>query len=107
MKLINLTKNAVRMPNGMTVEPSGLISQCNYKYTTVGEVDGVPLVVSEIQSITNIPPTQKKGVMYIVPSMVRSALPDRTDLMSPCKLIRASSGLVVGCASFEVNDYKE
>lgn len=105
MKLINLTKNAVRLPNGATVEPSGLISQVNYKYTTVGEFDGIPLVVSEITAITNIPPTQKQGVMYIVPSMVRVALPDRTDLLSPCKLIRASTGHVVGCASFEVNDY--
>lgn len=93
------------MPNGVTVEPSGLISQVNYKYTTVGDLDGVPLVVSEVIAITNIPPTQKPGVMYIVPSMVRTSLPERTDLLSPCKLIRTTTGHVVGCASFEVNDY--
>lgn len=104
MKLINLTKNPVVLPNGSTIEPSGYVSQANYKHIKVGEIDGVPLLVAKVQSITNIPEKEDPNTMFIVPSVVRLAMPKRMDLMSPSKLVRDKSGVIVGCNAFEVND---
>ena len=104
MKLINLTKNPVVLPNGSIIEPSGFVSQATFKYSKVGEIDGIPLLVSKIQSITNIPEKQDPGIMYIVPSVVRIEMPHRADLMSPSKLVRDKSGVIVGCNAFEVNN---
>jgi hypothetical protein len=104
MKVINLTKNPVILPNGSTIEPSGYISQATYHYEKVGEIEGTPLLVAQVQSVTNIPEKPRKDTMFIVPSVVRLALPDRPDLMSPSKLVRDKAGWIVGCNAFEVND---
>lgn len=104
MKLINLTKNPVVLPNGSIIEPCGYVSQANFKHLKVGEVDGVPLLVAKVQTITNIPEKEDPKTMYIVPSVVRLAMPHRMDLMSPSKLVRDKSGVIVGCNAFEVNE---
>jgi hypothetical protein len=44
-----------------------------------------------------------KGILYIVPGYVRTALPNRTDLASPTKLIRDGAGKIVGCGALEIN----
>jgi hypothetical protein len=43
------------------------------------------------------------GILYIVPGYVRTALPNRTDLASPTKLIRDGAGKIVGCGALEIN----
>ena len=65
-------------------------------------MEGVPMMVSEHAGVSNLPES-KRGVIYIVPSHVREALPERGDLASPSKLIRNSVGHVIGCGALQVN----
>ena len=60
------------------------------------------MMVSEHAGVSNLP-EPKRGVIYIVPSHVREALPERGDLASPSKLIRNSVGHVIGCGALQVN----
>ncbi len=54
-----------------------------------GEVVGLPPVV--------------EGVYLIVSRLVKSALPDRPDLVCPAELVRDARGNVIGCKSFSLN----
>lgn len=65
-------------------------------------MEGVPMMVSEHAGVSNLPES-KRNVIYIVPSHVREALPERGDLASPSKLIRNSAGHVIGCGALQVN----
>jgi hypothetical protein len=65
-------------------------------------MEGVPMMVSEHAGVSNLPES-KRNVIYIVPSHVREALPERGDLASPSKLIRNSVGHVIGCGALQVN----
>ena len=101
MKLVNLTPNSIKLPSGKTIQPSGFVARANTSYEKVGDVVGVPLVMSHVDSISNVP-DPKPDTLYIVPTVVRVALSFRDDVVSPCKLIR-ENGVVVGCSSFETN----
>lgn len=81
--------------------PSGIVARSNPRYEQVGEVMGVPLLVSSTESVSNLPEPEP-GTLLIVPTIVRVALPHRKDLISPCKLIRDGS-TITGCSSFEIN----
>ena len=47
-------------------------------------------------------PDEESGVRYIVSRLVKSALPERSDLIVPADLIRDESGQITGCRAFEV-----
>ncbi len=64
--------------------------------------DGVGLYRTEYGEVTGLPDPQE-GVLYIVPAMVRNALPERTDLASPGALIRNEQGQPIGCDGLDVN----
>ena len=53
-----------------------------------GEVEGLP--------------DEESGVRFIVSRLVKSALPERRDLIVPADLIRDASGQIIGCRAFEV-----
>jgi hypothetical protein len=102
MKLINLTPHTIKLSNGEEVRPTGYVSRVNTTQSQVDLIRGIPVLVSNISKTVNLP-EEEPGVCYIVPSVVRLMAPDRLDLLSPTKLIRDSSGSVVGCGAFERN----
>ena len=44
-------------------------------------------------------PEYKERTFYIVSQWVRSALPDRTDLLVPAEVVRDPAGVIIGCHS--------
>jgi len=52
--------------------------------------------------VENLPP-QTAGTLYIVSALVRSALPERGDLISPGEQIRDEKGVPVACKGFNIN----
>ena len=108
MPIINLTKhevNIVRPEGTYTLEgvdkPARVKSQTEIlgwmhengfafpvQRTNYGEVEGLPDPVA--------------GTIYLVSSMVASALPERTDLVVPADRIKDSSGNITGCRSLGV-----
>jgi hypothetical protein len=102
MIIINLTPHAINVGGHPAIEPSGEIARVNAQTSQVGELNGIPVIETKSNGISGLP-SEKEGVVYIVPSMVRQFLPRRRDLVSPAKLLRNRSGVVIGCAGFEIN----
>ena len=63
------------------------------KVDTVEGIDIYEVVYGEVTGL----PEFKEGVYYVVSAMVRQALPERKDLLSPGQLIRNEEGQPVGC----------
>ena len=70
-----------------------------------------PIEGSQYIMVTNwgqalrLPPSRKEGdrpVYFIVSSVVKTACPDRFDLVVPSKTIRNAQGKVFACSSFSV-----
>jgi len=61
-------------------------------------IEGIP-VFSVTYGSGNMP-EQVSGVAYIVSALVRSAYPDRTDLLIPHGLVRDDDGNIIGCRGF-------
>lgn len=102
MKLVNLTPHTISLPNGTTIEPTGYVARANLHYNQIMEWEGVTFFSTEMKAISNVP-APEKDTYFIVPVIVRVNMPDRTDLLSPTRLIRNNKGEIVGCAAFEVN----
>jgi hypothetical protein len=102
MKIINLTPHPINASGHPAIEPSGEIARVNAQTSQTGDINGIPVMETKSNGISGLPP-EKKGVVYIVPSMVRQLLPLRRDLVSPAKLLRDRNGVVIGCVGFEMN----
>lgn len=110
MRVINMTPHAVNLlsPDGaelMTFQPSGSLIRLTTNTVAAGEVevDGVtiPLTTTAFGNPEGLPAFQE-GTMYIVSALIKSALPDRTDLVVPNEAVRDEQGRIVGCRSFGV-----
>jgi len=53
--------------------------------TIFGQAEGLPMAI--------------EGTFFIVSQIVKSALPDRTDLLVPAEVVRNETGQIVGCRS--------
>jgi len=102
MNLVNLTAHTINVQGLQPIETSGYIARVHTNLHQDGEVNGVPIFVRSGETVVNLP-QPKEGVMFIVTSYVREALPDRKDLLSPTKFTRDKNGVVIGCTAFEIN----
>jgi hypothetical protein len=68
-----------------TVQDSPLADGTPTSITSFGEPEGLP--------------DFKEGTFYIVSQLVKSALPERTDLLVPAEVVRDEKGNIVGCKS--------
>jgi hypothetical protein len=102
--LTNLTPHAIHLHNAGHIEtlPSVGVARVTETRAPVGAVDGLPLEVASHGAVEGLP-EPREGVLLIVSAMVRSALPDRTDLASPGEVVRDAAGKVVGCRTLTVN----
>lgn len=63
---------------------------------------GVPVDTEDFNLLSEIP-APVDGVFYVVPQLVRKALPDRADLLSPGEKALDGGGRVVGCKNLVAN----
>ncbi len=113
MQLMNLTPHDITYYVGKTpsVFPkSGIVarvSQDNYpsRLSENSEFDGLALVTSKYGEGIDLPLPQD-GIVFIVSAIVRSAYPDRFDLISPdsgSTAIRNEAGQIIGVTQFIAN----
>ena len=107
MKFLNLPPHAinVEVQTGdfpLCIPPSGILPRVKTETRTVGETDGIRLTSTEAYEIVDLVP-EEEGVMLIVSAMVRTAAPERKDLVSPSGLTRDAAGRVTGCTGFDIN----
>lgn len=110
-KIINLTPHGVKVkfsnPFGEYVYLSEGVARVATEEVFVGYLmapEGeIPLYRTEFHSVEGLP-EESEGTFYIVSLAVRTALPERKDLISPTKLIRDEAGRVVGAEAFSINE---
>lgn len=81
----------------VTIHNSGLI---RLKATTVADepIDGIPTSRTAFGEPEGLP-EYEEGTYYIVSQLVKSALPQRTDLLVPAEVVRDADGNIIGCKS--------
>lgn len=117
MRIINLTPHTINILRAglagpepvLNIPPSGNVARLEVERKEVDIISfangenllgddghrGISLYESIFGEPTDLPP-QKKGVIYIVPSLFRSGF-DRDDLWGAGELIRDSIGKPIGC----------
>jgi hypothetical protein len=109
MKFVNLTPHVITLIDGPTFAPSGSVARVKVsrRLVCLTEVDGTdnPNIRFFAPSFGEVEglPEKLEGVALIVSAMVRNALPDREDLISPGNLERDKDGNVIGCDGFDWN----
>jgi hypothetical protein len=104
MTVINKTPHPVYVVDGegkviRTYEKDATPIRLASKTVSAGALpDGTPLTATEFGEPEGLPAYQE-GTWYIVSQIVKSALPDRTDLLVPAEVVRDSAGQIVGCKS--------
>ncbi len=104
-KFVNFTPHAVTETLSGKVFPSHGVARISSVSTELTHpVTGAPtgLFVTSFGEAIGLP-KPSKDVVVIVSAMVRQALPDRTDLVSPGELVRDDEGRPVGCRGFATN----
>lgn len=111
MQLVNLTPHNVTVINprggeNHVIPASGTVARMSTNRVDVDHInlDGFALVFynTTYGDPVNLPdPTP--GVRYIVSALIRTALPDRKDLVSPADFVRDENGQILGCKSFDIN----
>ncbi len=64
----------------------------------VGNIGKVPITKTIFKEAQGLP-SYKEGVYYVVSQLVKSSLPQRTDLLVPAQILRDEKKRIVGCMS--------
>lgn len=101
--IINLTPHDVSVHTGsgiVTIPRSGIVARVSEARRPGHSIehDGHTLLVEESSfgEVVDLP-SPEAGVHLLVSALVRSACPDRPDLVSPGPLVRDADGRAVGC----------
>lgn len=99
-KIINLTPHQIiifneRMQVIKIIESEGA-ARVSEQRKMSSEIDGIPLIYKTFGEVEGLPEA-KEDVYYIVSNLVRTALPDRKDLLVPCNNIKDAKGNIIGC----------
>lgn len=92
----NLTPHDINIViNGTitTIEKSGVVARVGSVIVPCGEINGIPLVITNWGSVIDLP-AQEEGVFLIVSTLVKEKA-NRSDLLSPNGLVRDAAGNVV------------
>jgi hypothetical protein len=111
-RLVNLTPHEVIIHHYgqvTAVAPSGVVARVAQKtwavrtaWDAVSKTQCIPLVRAEYGPVEGLS-DPVEDTLYIVSSMVRLAVPDRSDVASPADLVRDLGGKIVGCTALEIN----
>lgn len=99
-EFVNLTPHSINEVNtGITYPPSGNVARVETVTAFAGNIEGVPTYTTTFTDVEGLP-NPNKGVYYIVSALVRVAVPNRKDVVSPGELLRDPDGRPVGCNGF-------
>lgn len=102
MNFINLTPHAINLIDGPSFPPSGNVARVAVSRQLVVKWNEVKLFAPSFGEVEGLPEPQE-DTAFIVSALVRTALPDREDLLSPGNLVRDDKGAVIGCDGFDSN----
>ena len=101
-KILNMTPHPVNIIDEenkviLSIQPTGLV---RLKAITVKKdsINGIPTSSTEFGQPDGLPDFSF-GTFIIVSQLVKSALPQRTDLLVPAEVVRDKEGNIIGCRS--------
>jgi len=98
-RIVNLTPHPINIVGGETIPASGIVARCEETTAPAGMLNGIPLVVKRFGAVVGLPDAVE-GVVYIVSSLVRTALGNsRPDVLTVGETVRDDKGRIVGCTS--------
>lgn len=106
MKIINLCPHAIHIHTKfgkISIEPSGEVARCEEITKPVYLLDEAIPIVSKAYSLVTGLPDPQAGTIYLVSMLVRSTLPNRSDLLSPGDAVRDEKGVIIGCTNLVCN----
>ena len=102
MNFVNLTPHVVRLNNGISFEPSGIVARVAADLQDVVTVSGVHFFRQTFGEVEGLP-EQVPGTMYIVSGLVLSAVA-RGDCVAPAtgskETIRDENGQIISVPGF-------
>ena len=102
MKFVNLTPHAIKLNDGTTFPPSGVVARVAADLQEVETVGGVQLYRQTFGDVEGLPEVIP-GTIYIVSALVFSAV-DRNDCVAPAtsskETIRNEAGQIVSVPGF-------
>jgi hypothetical protein len=100
MNIINMTPHDINIINGATIPSSGTI-RLKAETVPAGQINGINLTKTVYSEPVGLPEI-KEGTLYIVSQLVKTALPDRVDLLVPAEVVRDDKGNIIGCKSLGI-----
>ena len=100
-EVVNLTPHAITVVGHGEIPTAGLVPRVAMKTKAAGLVAGFPTSFTEYGEVEGLP-SGIEGVYLIVSQMLKSACPDRTDLLYPAELVRDEKGNITGCKSLGI-----
>lgn len=104
--LLNYTPHPIHIVDGegnvlKTIESSGLVRLKPFTVDAGFTVEDVKITKTHFGEVQGLPPYEF-GVFYIVSQLVKTALPQREDLLVPAEVLRDTNGNIVGCMSLGI-----
>jgi len=81
-----------------TIPANGEVARVKQAVAVVGNCVGVPICKPTFGEVEGLPP-EMNSILIIVSAIVKNALPNRIDLVSPGELVRDNDGRIIGCKS--------
>lgn len=102
---VNLTPhdiNIITSDGVVTIQKSGNVARCAQSRQDVGVVNGISISTTKFGDVQDLPDS-RTDVLFIVSALVRGAVPNRKDVLSPGTLVRDDGGNVIGCQGLDAN----
>ena len=103
MNIINATPHPINIvtsegDNVKTFDASGVLPRLSMNTVSCDDLGGIPTSKTVFGDVKGLPDYQD-GTYYIVSQMVKTALPNRSDLLVPAQVQRNDKGHIIGCLS--------
>jgi len=98
INFVNLTPHTLNIHsngNVTDIAPSGEIARVSTSYNHTNTVAGINVYSCVYGDINDLPEPQDNKI-FVVSGVVKSAVPNREDVMSPGELIRDENGKPIG-----------
>ena len=98
--IINKTPHPVNIVDGPVFPacPKEELIRLAVSVQPAKSIDNIPTSVTVFGEPVGLPDYQE-GIWYIVSQLVKSALPNRVDLLVPADVARDADGTIIGCRS--------
>jgi hypothetical protein len=95
-KIINLTPHTINVVGKADFSPSGIVARVATTSTVAKTVNGINVLKTVFGDVVDLP-APSDDTLFIVSRLVKNAVPNRNDVVTPGILVRDADGKPIGC----------